>query len=76
MLPSRMLAPVLLFAACAAPAAPATDVLHWWTSPGETAAKHALADAYRAAGGHWRDLAVTASEQARAAQALADRNPG
>jgi glucose/mannose transport system substrate-binding protein len=27
---------------------------------------HALADAYRAAGGQWRDLAVVASEQARA----------
>jgi len=42
------------------------DVVHWWTSPGETAAMHALADAYRAAGGQWRDLAVVASEQARA----------
>ena len=47
-------------------AARAADVVHWWTSPGETAAMHALADAYRAAGGRWRDLAVVASEQARA----------
>ncbi len=50
----------------AAMAGPQADVVHWWTSPGETAAMHALADAYRAAGGQWRDLAVVASEQARA----------
>ena len=62
-----------MFRACAlaallaagAQAAPPADVVHWWTSPGETAAMHALADAYRAAGGQWRDLAVVASEQAR-----------
>ena len=50
----------------AARAAPQMDVVHWWTAPGETAAMHALADAYRAAGGQWRDLAVVAAEQARA----------
>ncbi|MBW8844772.1 MAG: carbohydrate ABC transporter substrate-binding protein [Burkholderiales bacterium] len=52
--------------AATAQAGPQADVVHWWTSPGETAAMHALADAYRAAGGQWRDLAVVASEQARA----------
>ncbi|KQW42921.1 MULTISPECIES: ABC transporter substrate-binding protein [unclassified Roseateles] len=52
--------------AATAQAGPQVDVVHWWTSPGETAAMHALADAYRAAGGQWRDLAVVASEQARA----------
>ena len=65
MVRARTLAPALL-AACAAQAGPQADVVHWWTSPGETAAMHALADAYRAAGGQWRDLAVVASEQARA----------
>ncbi|RZJ13728.1 MAG: carbohydrate ABC transporter substrate-binding protein [Rubrivivax sp.] len=61
-------APALLLAvaAHAAQAAPPADVLHWWTSPGEAAAMHALADAYRSAGGQWRDMAVVASEQARA----------
>lgn len=54
-----------LFAAAAQAGTP-TDVVHWWISPGETAAKQALAEAYRAAGGQWRELAVTASEQARA----------
>ena len=60
----RALAPALL--AAAAQAGTPTDVVHWWTSPGETAAKQALAEAYRASGGQWRELAVTASEQARA----------
>lgn len=55
----------LLLTAPAAWAGPQVDVVHWWTSPGEVAAKHALADAYRAAGGQWRDLTLVASEQAR-----------
>ena len=63
MIPVRALACLLL--AASAHAGPQADVVHWWTSPGEVAAKHALADAYRAAGGHWRDLALVASEQAR-----------
>ncbi len=60
------LAPVLLAAAIggARAAAPA-DIVHWWTAPGETAAMQALAEAYRAAGGQWRDLAVVTAEQAR-----------
>ncbi len=56
----------LLMLALPAGAGPQGDVVHWWTAPGEIAAKHALADAYRAAGGRWRDLALVASEQARA----------
>ena len=60
----RALVPALL--AAAAQAGTPTDVVHWWTSPGEIAAKQALAEAYRGAGGQWRELAVTASEQARA----------
>ena len=62
----RTCALVLALLPAFAKAAPPADVVHWWTSPGETAAMHALADAYRAAGGQWRDLAVVASEQARA----------
>ncbi|MBI3350897.1 MAG: carbohydrate ABC transporter substrate-binding protein [Burkholderiales bacterium] len=77
MLRARALAPALLAATCAAQAGPQADVVHWWTSPGETAAMHALADAYRAAGGRWRDLAVVASEQARAVvlERIAAGNP-
>jgi glucose/mannose transport system substrate-binding protein len=51
-------------AACAA--APRAEVLHWWTSGGESAAVRTLADAYRAAGGVWVDTAIAGSEQARA----------
>ncbi|MDE2218824.1 MAG: carbohydrate ABC transporter substrate-binding protein [Gammaproteobacteria bacterium] len=49
-----------------APAAPRAEVLHWWTSGGESAAVRTLADAYRAAGGIWLDTAIAGSEQARA----------
>lgn len=62
----RASALALSLLAATAQAGPQADVVHWWTSPGETAAMHALADAYRAAGGQWRDLAVVGSEQARA----------
>ncbi|MBE0550091.1 MAG: carbohydrate ABC transporter substrate-binding protein [Rubrivivax sp.] len=45
--------------------APRAEVIHWWTSGGESAAVNALADAYRAAGGVWVDMAVALGEQAR-----------
>lgn len=61
----RRCLPALLLTVPAAWAGPQADVVHWWTSPGEVAAKHALADAYRAAGGQWRDLTLVASEPAR-----------
>nr|WP_310388616.1 ABC transporter substrate-binding protein [Roseateles sp.] len=41
------------------------EVIHWWTSGGESAAVKAMADAYRAAGGVWVDTAVALGEQAR-----------
>ena len=41
------------------------EVIHWWTSGGESAAVKALADAYTAAGGAWKDTAVALGEQAR-----------
>jgi glucose/mannose transport system substrate-binding protein len=42
------------------------EVLHWWTSGGESAAVKELANAYTAAGGTWVDAAVAGGEQARA----------
>jgi len=69
------LPPVLAFwpalAAAQAPAkapaaGPKAEVVHWWTSGGESAAVKTLADAYRAAGGIWVDMAVALGEQARA----------
>ena len=69
----RMIAAGLLLAmasvAGAAPApvpAPRAEVMHWWTSGGESAAVRTLSDAYRAAGGTWLDSAIAGSEQARA----------
>lgn len=42
------------------------EVIHWWTSGGESAAARTLAEAYRAQGGQWVDTAVALGEQARA----------
>src|SRR5262245_45236265 len=56
----------LLAGASAQAAGLRAEVLHWWTSGGESVAVQRLADAYRAAGGEWVDSAVAGSEQARA----------
>ncbi|MBS0388219.1 MAG: carbohydrate ABC transporter substrate-binding protein [Proteobacteria bacterium] len=62
-----MVATLLLAAGNAAGAGgPRAEVMHWWTSGGESAAVRTLADAYRAAGGTWQDTAIAGSEQARA----------
>jgi len=52
-------------AGSAAPALNA-EVIHWWTSGGESAAVKQLAGAYRAAGGNWIDTAIAGGDQARA----------
>lgn len=58
---------VALFAGVVAHAAgPRAEVIHWWTSGGESAAVRSLAEAYRRAGGVWVDTAIAGSEQARA----------
>lgn len=41
------------------------EVIHWWTSGGESAAVKKLAEAYGAAGGVWVDTAISVGEQAR-----------
>jgi len=43
------------------------EVIHWWTSGGESAAIKELASAYTKAGGTWVDSAVAGGEAARAA---------
>jgi glucose/mannose transport system substrate-binding protein len=45
---------------------PKAEVIHWWTSGGESAAVKKIADAYRVAGGVWVDTAIAVGEQARA----------
>ena len=42
------------------------EVLHWWTSGGESAAVKELANGYTKAGGTWVDDAIAGGEQARA----------
>lgn len=43
------------------------EVLHWWTSGGESAAVKVFADRFTAAGGTWVDNAIAVGETARAA---------
>jgi glucose/mannose transport system substrate-binding protein len=43
------------------------EVLHWWTSGGESAAIKEIADRFKAAGGEWVDTAIATGEAARAA---------
>jgi glucose/mannose transport system substrate-binding protein len=42
------------------------NVIHWWTSGGESAAIKQFADAYNKAGGVWVDNAIAGADQARA----------
>ncbi|MES2038485.1 MAG: ABC transporter substrate-binding protein [Pseudomonadota bacterium] len=46
-------------------AGPKAEVMHWWTSGGESAAVAKFAEAYRAAGGTWTDTAIAGGDQAR-----------
>jgi glucose/mannose transport system substrate-binding protein len=55
-----------LFVSAAAHAGPTAEVIHWWTSGGESAAVKQLAQAYRAAGGTWIDTAIAGGDQSRA----------
>jgi len=43
------------------------EVLHWWTSGGESAAVKVFADAFAESGGEWIDTAIANGENARAA---------
>jgi glucose/mannose transport system substrate-binding protein len=43
------------------------EVIHWWTSGGESAAVKVFADQYRAAGGTWVDTAIAGGANARTA---------
>ncbi len=58
---------VLAWGVCAAAhaAGPKAEVIHWWTSGGESAAVKKFSDAYNATGGVWVDTAIAGGEQAR-----------
>ncbi|WP_407062211.1 ABC transporter substrate-binding protein [Caldimonas mangrovi] len=60
-------ATLLSLAAAAQAQALKAEVIHWWTSGGESAAMHEFANAFKAAGGTWVDNAVAGAEPARAA---------
>jgi len=47
-------------------AAPKAEVIHWWTSGGESSAVKQVAQAYRDAGGVWIDSAIAGGDQSRA----------
>jgi glucose/mannose transport system substrate-binding protein len=53
-------------AAAARVAGPTAEVIHWWTSGGESAAVKEVAQAYRNAGGVWIDTAIAGGDQSRA----------
>lgn len=55
----------LLTLATAHAAGPKAEVIHWWTSGGESAAVKKFSEAYTAAGGVWVDTAIALGEQAR-----------
>jgi glucose/mannose transport system substrate-binding protein len=52
--------------AASASAAPKAEVIHWWTSGGESAAVKQVARAYQQAGGVWIDTAIAGGDQSRA----------
>ncbi|MFZ6731112.1 ABC transporter substrate-binding protein [Undibacterium sp. Ji42W] len=60
-----LLSSLVVVSTSAHAAGPKAEVLHWWTSGGESAAVAKFADAYRAAGGAWTDTAIAGGDQAR-----------
>jgi glucose/mannose transport system substrate-binding protein len=60
-----LLISLLPFLTTARAAGPKAEVIHWWTSGGESAAVRKFSDAYTAAGGVWVDTAIAVGEQAR-----------
>jgi glucose/mannose transport system substrate-binding protein len=61
-----LLGALLCASATAAHAGPRAEVIHWWTSGGESAAVKQVEQAYRAAGGTWVDTAIAGGDQSRA----------
>jgi glucose/mannose transport system substrate-binding protein len=61
------LATALLVAGSAAVHAQEAEVIHWWTSGGESAAVKVFADKFTEAGGTWVDNAIAGGENARTA---------
>ena len=67
MIKIMMLSAAIALAASPIVAKEEAEVMHWWTSGGESAAIKVLADAYEAEGGSWKDSAVAGGSNARSA---------
>jgi len=63
---SALLGAWLCASAAVAHAGPRAEVIHWWTSGGESAAVKQVEQAYRDAGGTWVDTAIAGGDQSRA----------
>lgn len=74
--PNRLVAPTLALALALSAIGTASaqgaarpplraEVVHWWTSKGESAAVQELAKAYTRAGGQWVDAAIAGGDNAR-----------
>jgi glucose/mannose transport system substrate-binding protein len=61
------LAVMIAAASMTAVAKEEAEVMHWWTSGGESAAIQVLAQAYEKEGGTWKDSAVAGGSNARSA---------
>lgn len=61
------LAVMIAAASMTAVAKEEAEVMHWWTSGGESAAIQVLAKAYEKEGGTWKDSAVAGGSNARSA---------
>ncbi|MBC7939427.1 MAG: carbohydrate ABC transporter substrate-binding protein [Chitinophagaceae bacterium] len=62
---SACAASLVLLCLAGSAAAQRAEVVHWWTSKGESAAVQELAKAYTRAGGTWIDAAIAGGENAR-----------
>ncbi len=69
MFPTRkmLLCAAALMASPGAVRAQTAEVIHWWTSGGESAAVKVFADQFTAAGGKWVDTAIAGGPNARTA---------
>ncbi len=77
-MPLHLLAATLAtFALAGTAQAQKAEVIHWWTSGGESAAIKEFATAFQKSGGTWVDAAVAGGENARAAaiNRIAGGNP-
>ncbi|MEX5745781.1 ABC transporter substrate-binding protein [Massilia sp. X63] len=64
--PAQAASPHATTASATSTSAPRAEVIHWWTSGGESAAVKQVAQAYRDAGGVWIDTAIAGGDQSRA----------